>query len=70
MLVIDKLGVDGECPLPRADAFDLEIFLERWLGSGKSIMFRSEVGIERNVMFSESFRFFAKHRLTRTFVVG
>lgn len=70
LLLIDRMGVDGAPFIKREDAFDIEVFLERWLGSGKSLLIRSEVSIEKNEQWSESFRFFARNRLAETFIVG
>jgi hypothetical protein len=69
-LFIDKMGVDGQNFIEPQTAFHLEVFLERWLGSGKSFALRTEIDIKDVKQWSESFRFFVRSRLTQTFFVG
>jgi hypothetical protein len=70
VLFVDRLGCDGEAVFSKRDAFEIEVFLEKWISSGRSLVFRSEVVIDKNVQWSESFRFFVKNRLKKSVIVG
>jgi len=68
-LVVDRMGIKGTSPLKKDDSYAIEMFLMRWLRSGKSLLFQSEVPIADNLMFTENFRSFVKNRLKATFTV-
>lgn len=70
VLVIDRMGCDALRVIKAEDAFEIEVFLEKWLGSGRSLVFRAENEILKNEQWSESFRHFLKNRLKRSFVLG
>jgi len=70
VLFVDRMGHDGEPVFSKKDAFEVEVFLEKWVSSGRSLVFRSEIGIDKNLQWSESFRFFVKNRLKKSVVVG
>ena len=70
VLFVDRMGNDGEPVFSKKDAFEIEVFLEKWISSGRSLVYRSEVGIDKNTQWSESFRFFVKNRLKKSVIVG
>lgn len=70
VLVIDRMGSSANQVFSPSDAFEIEVFIEKWISSGRSVVFRSEVPIDNNVQWSESFRFFVKNRLKLSVVVG
>jgi hypothetical protein len=70
VLVIDRMGCDSLRVINAEKAFEIEVFLEKWVSTGRSILFRAENEILKNEQWTQSFRHFLKNRLKRSFIVG
>lgn len=70
VLCLDKMGWDSKAFLSHSQTYELEVFLERWLNSGRSLLTKAEVPIHANVQWSDEFKNFLKRRLSITFNVG
>jgi hypothetical protein len=70
VLAIDKMGWDQKQFLTNQQAYDLEVFLEKWLNTGRSLILRAETCISANSQWSEEFRSFIKRKTKASFVIG
>ena len=70
VLAIDKMGWEKEKFLTNTQAYDLEVFLEKWLNTGRSLILRAETPISANVQWSEEFKSLIKRKTKASFVIG
>lgn len=70
VLALDKMGWETKSFLDPSQTYEIEVFIERWLNSGRSLLMRSEVALSVNQQWSDEFKNFLKRRLSTTFTVG
>ena len=70
VLALDKMGWDSKTFMDSSQTYEIEVFLERWINSGRSLLLRAEVALQLNQQWSDEFKNFLRRRLSASFVVG
>ena len=70
LLALDKMGWESKSFLDSAQTYEVEVFIERWLNSGRSLLIRSEASLSVTPQWSDEFKNFLKRRLSASFIVG
>ena len=69
VLAIDKMGWAEKSFFTAENTYDVEVFLEKWLNSGRSLILRSEVSVSKAPQWSEEFKNYIKRKTKASFII-